>query len=300
MAIRNRAALVVILLSFGVLACRTLVGGTAPPPTRALVPGAPGLIAYSSYRDEDWEIYVMNADGSGQVNLTNSSDGELYASWSPDGARIAFTCHYNRASYGICVMNADGSDLTELADFGASPAWVPDGLSILFNGIGNSDDYECCYMMRADGSELGKLSLFTPDDQNPVWSPDGAWLAFTVRYDPGGNQFHNSEFGIYVMRADGSDRVKLASDGILPDWSPGGAQIAFTSFRDGNAEVYTMNPDGSGQTRLTTNKAYDGSPTWSPDGNWIAFMSDRDGNDEIYLMNADGSGQTRLTNNPGG
>jgi Tol biopolymer transport system component len=62
-------------------------------------------------------------------------------------------------------------------------------------------------------------------------------------------------------------------------------------------EVYVMTADGSGQTNLTNNAAFDGTNTWSPDGTKIAFVSDRDGNSEIYVMNADGSGQTRLTNN---
>ena len=58
-----------------------------------------------------------------------------------------------------------------------------------------------------------------------------------------------------------------------------------------------MNADGTGQTRLTNNAAFDIEPAWSPDGTKIAFASDRDGNVEIYVMNADGTGQTRLTNN---
>lgn len=65
---------------------------------------------------------------------------------------------------------------------------------------------------------------------------------------------------------------------------------------DSNFEIYVMNPDGSGQTRLTDNPAYDDDPAWSPDGTKIVFGSDRDGDGEIYVMNADGSGQTNLTN----
>ena len=76
------------------------------------------------------------------------------------------------------------------------------------------------------------------------------------------------------------------------------SDIAFESLRDGNFEIYVMNADGSGQTRLTNNPVLDGSPSWSPDGGRIAFESLRDGNVEIYVMNADGSGQTRLTNDP--
>jgi Tol biopolymer transport system component len=80
-------------------------------------------------------------------------------------------------------------------------------------------------------------------------------------------------------------------------------KIAFVSDRDGNQEIYVMNADGSGVTRLTNNPAEDHSPVWSPDGGTIAFVSTRDGNSEIYLMAvylmaADGRGQTNLTENP--
>ncbi len=74
-------------------------------------------------------------------------------------------------------------------------------------------------------------------------------------------------------------------------------KIAFTSTRDGNHEIYSMNADGSNQTRLTNNAAADDNPAWSPDGTKIAFTSIRDGNYEIYIMNANGSSQTNLTNN---
>ena len=76
-----------------------------------------------------------------------------------------------------------------------------------------------------------------------------------------------------------------------------------SSDRDDNKtnEIYVMNADGTGQTRLTDNTAYDWGPSWSPDGSRIAFYSVRvDGahsDREIYVMNADGTGQTNLTNN---
>lgn len=75
-------------------------------------------------------------------------------------------------------------------------------------------------------------------------------------------------------------------------------KIAFTSFRDGNGEIYVMNPDGSEKRRLTNNPANDRSPSWSPNGKKIAFDSTRDGNRDIYVMNVDGSEQKRLTNSP--
>jgi TolB protein len=75
-------------------------------------------------------------------------------------------------------------------------------------------------------------------------------------------------------------------------------KIAFESQRDGNAEIYVMNPDGSGETNLTNNPAFDTTPAWSPDGARIAFGSLRDGDFEIFVMNADGTNPVNLTNSP--
>ena len=117
-----------------------------------------------------------------------------------------------------------------------------------------------------------------------------------------------SEGGIYTINADGSDRRKVtdAQDfGGEPAWSPDGAKLAFTRITrdpelwlDLDPDIYVMNADGSGVTRLTFD-AQSRSPAWSPDGNRIAFT--RGGvavADEIYVMNADGSGVARLTSNP--
>jgi Tol biopolymer transport system component len=91
--------------------------------------------------------------------------------------------------------------------------------------------------------------------------------------------------------------VFVSSGPVTAAFPGANGKIAFESNRDGNSEIYSMNPDGSSQTRLTNNSFLDTEPTWSPNGTRIAFTSDRDGNEEIYVMNADGSGQTRLTTN---
>ena len=80
-----------------------------------------------------------------------------------------------------------------------------------------------------------------------------------------------------------------------PAWSPDGTRLAFYSERDGNAEIYVMNADGSGVTRLTNTKADEGYPAWSPDGRTISFDSDRDGNFDVFAMNADGTNVRPLT-----
>src|SRR2546425_2019840 len=87
--------------------------------------------------------------------------------------------------------------------------------------------------------------------------------------------------------------------GITPGRSTPGVSnglIVFVSDRDPGYGIFVMNPDGSGQTDISNNPAYDWGPSWSPDGTRVAFASDRDGPwSQIYVMNADGSGVTKLT-----
>jgi len=86
----------------------------------------------------------------------------------------------------------------------------------------------------------------------------------------------------------------------VPSWSPSGKKIVFASSRDGNWEIYSLNSDGSNQTNLTKNSAYDSNPCYSPNGKMLAFQSLRDGfNSEIYTMTSSGDQQTNRTNNAG-
>lgn len=141
-------------------------------------------------------------------------------------------------------------------------------------------------------------------DGDPSWSPDGTRIAFESFRD-GGSE-------MYVMNWDGTGVTRLTFNGPGEDrgssWSPDGERIAFHSAQGPSEggpghsalEIFTMNADGSGVTRLTDNVFQDSLPAWSPDGSEIAFTSNRDGGDfEIYVMNADGSNPTRLTSSPG-
>jgi WD40 repeat protein len=261
----------------------------APPPTAT--PIRAGRIAFTSLRDGNNEIYVMNADGSGVTRLTNNPAIEYAPAGSLDGRSIAFMSRRD-GNFEIYVMNADGSGQTRLTNSTADdwdPAWSPDGRRIAFASyVGGNNEI---FVMNADGSGVTRLTNNTANDLEPCWSFDGTRIVF-VSSRAGNNE-------IYVMNADGSGVTRLtnnsANDG-QPSWSPTG-RIVFASTRDGNDEIYTMNADGSGLTRLTNHSASDYEPCWSPDGRRIAFTSYRDGNQEIYVMNADGSGLTRLTNN---
>ena len=238
-------------------------------------------IAFNSNRDGNWEVYVMNADGSGVTRLTENDVVDGSPTWSPDGTRIAFDSTRD-GDWDIYVMNADGSGVTRLTDndaYDLSPVWSPDGRRMAFQS--QRDGNWEIYVMNAAGSGVTRLTYNSAQDGSPAWSPDGRRIAFSSGRD--------GKREIYVMDAAGVTRltVRDAHD-VGPAWSPDGRRIAFTSKRDGNLEIYVMNADGSGVTRLTYNDARDLAPAWSPDGRRIAFHSNRDGNFEIYVMNASG------------
>jgi Tol biopolymer transport system component/CubicO group peptidase (beta-lactamase class C family) len=246
------------------------------------------------------ELYVANADGSGQRRLTRNAARDNAPAWSPGGRKIAFVSRRDGNSE-IYVMNADGSgrrNLTRNAAPDLLPAWSPDGRKIAFvreRGGGTGD----VYVMSADGSGQRRLTRNAARDAAPAWSPAGRKIAFVSRRDG------NSE--IYVMNADGSGRRNLTRNAFrdaAPAWSPDGRRIAFASRSHGNFELYVMNADGSGLRSLKTrDPAGDLAPVWSPDGRRIAFerrLTFGGGVGagvkvffDVYVVNADGSGQLR-------
>src|SRR5260221_1317060 len=98
-----------------------------------------------------------------------------------------------------------------------------------------------------------------------------------------------------VLSCDRGQSPVAPSEVAGPATTSAQGKIAFTSNRDGNNEVYVMNADGTGVTRLTNDPAIDQDPAWSPDGSRITFTSTRNGNYDIYVMNADGTCVTQLT-----
>ena len=207
-------------------------------------------IAYTSFGAQasnpegDMEIYVVNADGTGQKNLTNNGAAaqDHIPYYSPDGQKIAYTSDGAQASnpegdQEVYVMNADGSGQKNLTN----------------NGQNGSDVYDFAY-----------YAEFSPDGQK-------------ITYGTGGVQASNPEgdYEIYVMNAsDGSGKINLTNNAsgvseLFSDYSPDGQKIVYTSDGvqasnpEGESELYVMSAqDGSGKKNITNNGVRDFYAEW--------------------------------------
>jgi Tol biopolymer transport system component len=158
-------------------------------------------------------------------------------------------------------MRADGSDLIQLtSSSGANsePFYSPDGSKIVF--ASGRDGNENIYVMNADGTGQVRLTDDPATDGEPQWTPDGSKIVFYSNRS-GGAQIH-------IMDADGANVVQLTSS-TGPNWEPtvaiDGTRVAFTTERHDpghSSEVYTMNIDGTGETRITTTATWNLEPSW--------------------------------------
>jgi Tol biopolymer transport system component len=226
-------------------------------------------IAFMNNYDGDYEICVMNADGTGITQLTKNSALDAYPSWSPDGTKIVFTSNRD-GDFDIYTMNANGSDQTNITSDDPSyddfPRWSPDGrwIAIETDRYGNGN--LSVALITPDGKPQATVGSVLYTTFFDSWSPDGKSLL--VDGNSGG------DFDIY--RYDITDRAPLQWDLLQPPkvvsndtasegsaiWSPDGKQIALASNRDGDFEIYVMNADGGPQRQLTHNNVDDIVMDW--------------------------------------
>jgi Tol biopolymer transport system component len=232
----------------------------------------------------DFEICVVNADGSGLAQLTDTEGNNKFPSWSPDGLHILF------------VSDRNGwPSLPDYEPLGYDPE--------------NFGDEEI-FVMNVDGTNQTNLTNNPrEDDSFPAWSRDGSHFVY-------------SRYGCLTVQnfADPSQRIPLSKEGCagldsgtFPDWfqpiksgatkatSLCSPAISFMDERNGQTDLFTINSDGSGLQQLTNDSAQELTMSWSPDGSTLIYQrsSEQDGTPELYLINADGTGLQNLTHNPG-
>ncbi len=250
---------------------------------------------------------------------------------TPPTGKIVFVCYVKQIDQ-ICLMNADGTNRTQLTNFDAT-AFYP-SLSMkegkIYFSSKQSGGFDI-YSLNTNGTELEHLTKNIGSLYAPELSPNGEWILFTKNGDglwlmhPDGKNAHaltnrddidptwspdglmisfaSSRAGmrqLFVMNADGTNIrqiTNLDNMGGRSTWSPDGTRLAFYRGPAGDHDIFMINVDGTGLVRLT-HGGDNLAPSWSPDRNWIAFTSFRDGNNEIYIMHPDGTGVRRLTNTP--
>jgi Tol biopolymer transport system component len=262
------------------------------PPLRDQLKTLPFKIACESYVNGNWDIMVMNPDGSDPVNLTHSPDlNEHYPQVSPDGARICFVSDQGEgrdAVRSLYVMDIDGRNRKKIAEYAREPFWSPDGKVIgyldqefpKFNVV----DYYTKGMNYYDVA-TGQV---TPHPNytnlhhlyNPNFCANGKWIVSTVHAGMG------FDHTILLIEAHGNKIINLKIPGCRPRFSPDGKQVAWGAS-DNEIAAGPVDTDAEepkmGEWRVhikdAKNKIY--HARWSPDGRFLSFSRGPDGEGDL-------------------
>jgi TolB protein len=208
--------------------------------------------------DEDYEVRVINADGTGLRNLTNNPAMDYAPAWSPDGKTIAFASERRFPHPHVWVMHADGSNAHVLtrAFAGEYPAWSPNGRRVAFatNAQLTDTGFEIV-VVNVDGTHARRLTHNSANDMGPAWSPNGRWIAFES-----GRASTRRLNDIYVMRPNGTHvRRVTRGGGEMPAWSPDGKWIVYAA----PSGLTAIHEDGTGKQKLPLGLPLENFPSWS-------------------------------------
>jgi Tol biopolymer transport system component len=263
-----------------------MVLGTTTPPAGATHPGSNGRIAFLRWDAQGTaQIFTANPDLTAQQQITHGSTGSGWPAWSPDGSRITF--------------DSDRSDPDPTDDH-------------LVNDV---------FTMRADGSDVQKLTDSLGFSGDPAYSPDGSLVVFAsdrgVKSNVPEPPAALPGLSIFMIRTDGTGLRRITtppqgSTDTEPRFSPDGTKVLFTRFQGGHyfdygravgdtSAVFTADVDGTNLKRVTGWGMKAGQADWSPDGSRIVFevACCRYGAGGIYTVRADGNGFRAIVNGHG-
>lgn len=250
-------------------------------------------IVFSSDRDGDDEIFMMNEDGTGVVQLTHNGDSDHGPVYSEDGSKIAFASDRD-GNWEVYIMNSDGSDPQRLTkhDDDDYPCSINVAKNTILFWTDRDGNFEI-YSMDLEGLNQQNLTNDPADDREGTLSPDGNWIAFTSNRAAG-------NYDVWIMEHDGNNPQRLTDDAATdqtPAFSPDSARIAFATARDGNGEIYMMGIDGLVETRITFSDGnHAGRPAFRNDGNVVTYiLIDQAFQPDVWTMKADGTNQLDIT-----
>ncbi len=228
-------------------------------------------VGFSSDVSGNYEIYEVDASGGTSVNLTQNAASDRGPQYSPDGSKILFVTDRDGRNE-LYVMNADGSNpvrLTNSPDSNMAAAFSPDGTKVAYTvpvpsadpsdpaADGNMDvvatDTAMLHVVHCDGSEDRELTQINDTVSASSWSPDSRTIAFAARVA-------DESLDVFVINADGTGLTNLTNspgDDLQPNWTPDGQTIVFESWRDGSAQICSVNAAGTDQKNLSNSTSTD-------------------------------------------
>ena len=273
----------------------------------AKAPTTPKIL-FTSSRDGNYEVYIMNPDGSEQIRLTQHRASDFGAVWSPTGEQILFVSDRQGTRVrDLYLMDPDGSNVRRVfkRKIGAdktSPAWSPDGKQFAYNYTDWTQAKFGLYIATLDGKD-GELIGDAP--RGPAWSPDGSEIAYSVA----------GQLTLLDLQTRRETRIlpKREVDWQhSPSWSTAGGKLVFLFNRhplppvvaprdvwnawQAKQAIYIVNSDGTGLRELVGEAGPQARyPTLSPDGSELLYTQEINGRLQIFKIDINSGTRTQLT-----